>query len=62
MLVVLHVPDCFNELMFTRSLSVGGDINVVFTLGLMGVISIDSVTFVLISCHDYDAQTDAQLA
>ena len=26
------------------------------------VVSIDSITFVLFSCYDYDAQTDAQLA
>ena len=33
-----------------------------FFIGIKDVVSIDSIMFVLFSCYDYDAQTDAQLA
>ena len=31
-------------------------------VGVKDVVPVDSITVVLISCHDYDAQIDAQLA
>ena len=35
--------------------------HVFFCFNMKDVVSIDSITFVLFSCYDYDAQTDAQL-
>ena len=36
-------------------------VSVVFFVGIQDILSIDSITYVLISCYEYNAQTDAYL-